>query len=231
MDILIYVIMGVCIASGVATAVSYDVNKNKAAFVFKMIASTAFLAMGIIALSASRQSGSYSMIMILGFLPAFWGDYFLARKEMVSGKGRDFKDFAYGVICFSAAQILYIYAFLKDTDFEFSWYFIPLVLITIIPSIVGLITKTLKFGKGEFILAFIYGALLGLTLTVAASRFYLNNTDSAMVSMFGAISFAVSDMALGLYYFSGFRKRKIFNYPVMLFYFAAQTLYALALVL
>ena len=76
-----------------------------------------------------------------------------------------------------------------------------------------------------------YGLLLGATLTMAASRYYLNPDTSGLIALVGAAAFVLSDMSLACFYFAEkIKDRRFFNFPVMILYFGAQVLYVLAMI-
>ena len=229
MDIMCYVLASLCVVMGLFTAVLYNMNKPREAFVTKMIASSLFLCTGAVSMSQARFNAEVGALVVMGMVLSLWGDYFLAKKEVA--KLGSSNNFAFGVYSFAGAQILFVTAFLWLADWEFNYYFLFLLLLGIVPLLVGKLTKMFTFHGKELWLSMLYGTLLCLTLAVTASTYMLEGSDTALVAMIGAICFVISDFSLGLYYFTSWKKRKLFNYPIMFFYFAAEVLYAIALVM
>ena len=229
MDIILYVLAGLSVAFGLVTAVLYTTNKPGRAFVTKLAGSTAFIAAGIVALSMTFYDKTAGAIIVIAMLFSFWGDFFLARKEMPKLGGTD--NFLWGVVSFAVSQTLFIIGYLMLSGYDFNYFTLFLLLAAVVPLIVGKLTKMFKFKGNEFVLSLIYGLFLCATLAVNVSYFISDGGDGALVAMIASIMFLVSDFSLGLYFFSSMKHKKLFNYPIMIFYFGAEVMYALSLVM
>lgn len=230
METIFYVIIAFVMLLAVGTAISYSMGKNTLAFIFKMIASSALVFAVALTVFEREQSNVYTGLMILAVMTSFWGDYFLAKKEFADNEKKDFLFFSSGVASFSIAQIMLIIAFLIVVG-ELKWYFLPLVLVTVIPTLIGKFTKMLDFKSNKyFYLTLIYGILLSFAMLAAVNRYYIMRTKGSLIAMLGSIFFVVSDLSLGFYYFSGMKKKKLFNYPIMVFYFLAELFYIVSVV-
>ncbi|MDE5618640.1 MAG: lysoplasmalogenase, partial [Clostridia bacterium] len=168
-------------------------------------------------------------VIFAGFLPAYFGDYFLAKKEYPIDEKSDNFNFVCGVSFFGAAQALYLIGFTYAANWQLSPYLIPLCAYSLIPTLGGMAGGMLSVDKNKKFIMIVYGLLLSFTLYTASSRYYLFPSTSSLLAMIGAISFCLSDSVLGLYYFGNLKiNKKWLNYPIMLLYFAAQILYALS---
>ena len=231
MNIAIYILSGLTMAAGTATAVLYQMRKNVGALIAKMLAAVLFVIAGILAFP-ERAAGELMCALILaGLFPALAGDWFLAVKEIASDEKRDYRNFGMGVISFGLAQILYIIAFLSDADFKFAPAFIPLIVLPLLGTLISVLTKQIHIEKKRLPFVICYGLLLGSTLAMAASRYYLEPTTSGLVALIGAAAFVLSDMSLACFYFATkIKDKRFFNFPVMILYFGAQVLYVLAMI-
>ena len=170
MNIAIYILSGLTMAAGTATAVLYQMRKNVGALIAKMLAAVLFVVAGILAFS-ERAAGELMCVLILaGLFPALAGDWFLAVKEIASDEKRDYRNFGMGVISFALAQILYIIAFLSDADFKFAPAFIPLIVLPLLGTLISVLTKQIRIEKKRLPFVICYGLLLGSTLAMAASQ-------------------------------------------------------------
>lgn len=231
MNIAIYILSGLTMAACTATAVLYQMRKNVGALIAKMLAAVLFVVAGILAFS-ERAAGELMCALILaGLFPALAGDWFLAVKEIASDEKRDYRNFSMGVISFGLAQILYIIAFLSDADFKFAPAFIPLIVLPLLGTLISVLTKQIHIEKKRLPFVICYGLLLGSTLAMAASRYYLEPTTSGLIALIGAAAFVLSDMSLACFYFATkIKDKRFFNFPVMILYFGAQVLYVLVMI-
>ena len=147
MNIAIYVLSALTMASGIATAALYQMRKNVGALIAKMLAAVLFVIAGIMAFAVRVRGELMCALILAGLFPALGGDWFLAVKEIAADEKRDLRNFRLGVISFGAAQILYIAAFLADTEFAFKPAFIPLIFLPLLCTLVSLFTKQIKIEK------------------------------------------------------------------------------------
>lgn len=231
MNIAIYILSALTMVAGTATAVLYQTRRNVGALIAKMLAAVLFVIAGIIAFSVRSASETMCALILAGLFPALGGDWFLAVKEISPDEKRDYRNFALGVICFGVAQILYLLAFLADAEFRFMPAFIPLIVLPLLCTLISLLTKQIYIEKKRLPFVVCYGLLLGTTLAMAASRYYLNPTTGGLIAMIGAAAFVLSDMSLACFFFADkIKDRRFFNFPVMILYFGAQVLYVLAMI-
>ena len=231
MDIAIYVLSALTMASGTATAVLYQMHKNVGALIAKMLAAVLFVIAGIMAFAVRVRGELMCALILAGLFPALGGDWFLAVKEIAADEKRDLRNFRLGVISFGAAQILYIIAFLADANFTFKPAFIPLIVLPLLCTLISMLTKQVHIEKKRLPFVICYGLLLGATLAMAASRYYLNPDTSGLIALVGAAAFVLSDMSLACFFFAEkIQDRRFFNFPVMILYFGAQVLYVLAMI-
>lgn len=230
METIFYVIIAFVMLFALAVAISYCMGKKTLAFIFKMIASSVLVFAVALTVFEREQSNVYTGLVIIAVMTSFWGDYFLAKKEFASDGKKDLIFFASGVSSFSVAQIMLIIAFWLVVG-ELKWYFLPLVLVTVIPTLVGKFTKMLDFKSDKyFYLTLFYGILLSFAMLTAVNRYYVMRTKGSLIAMIGSLFFVVSDLSLGFYYFSNMKKKMLFNYPIMIFYFLAELFYIVSVV-
>ena len=225
MDIAIYILSGLTMVSGTATAVLYQLRKNAGALIAKMFAAVLFCVAGVLALSVRVHGDIMCALIFTGLFPA------LAGEELAIDERRDLRNFRMGVISFSCAQILFFLGFLADAQFSFKPEFIPLIVLPLMCTLISLLTKQVDIEKKRLPFVVIYGLLLGTTLATAASRYYLFPSTSGIIALAGAAAFVLSDMSLACFYFAKkIPDRRFFNFPVMILYFGAQVLYVLAMI-
>lgn len=227
----IYVLCALTVAGAIITASLYYARRNNAATYVKMASAALFCIAGIMAVTVRSRGTSVCALLLAGFLPAFAGDYFLAKKEVALTESSDYRYFGAGVISFAIAQVLYMSAFIIDSNNRVSPYFIPLMFIPLAGTLISLLTKFVVISRRRLIFAIPYGLLLGLSLLTAVSRYYLYPSASSVTAMAGAIAFCLSDMALAAYYFAKLNDKRFLNFPIMLLYFGAQVMYVLTMVL
>lgn len=231
MDIAIYILSGLTMVSGTATAVLYQLRKNAGALIAKMLAAVLFCVAGVLALSVRVHGDIMCALIFTGLFPALAGDWFLGIKELAIDERRDLRNFRMGVISFACAQILFFLGFLADAQFSFKPEFIPLIVLPLMCTLISLLTKQVDIEKKRLPFVVIYGLLLGTTLATAASRYYLFPSTSGIIALAGAAAFVLSDMSLACFYFAKkIPDRRFFNFPVMILYFGAQVLYVLAMI-
>lgn len=223
-----YILTAICLLFAIATATLYLLDKNRLAGCCKMIASIAFIANCICAINYSSLVSAYGYLILSALIMALSGDSLLMIKELVSGKTEKFYLYG-GVSSFYLCQILLIIAFIARAE-SFQFAFLPLCFIMPAIMLASYKTKLVNFNKDGPFMVF-YAIVLSLTMVCAINMYYQIRSTFALVAMIGSICFAISDNFLGLYYFGVKGNKRVFNFPVMIFYYAAQCLYILSIML
>lgn len=223
-----YILTAICLLFAIATATLYFLNKNKLAGCCKMIASIAFIINCICAINYSSLVSTYGYLVLSALIMGLSGDSLLMIKELATGKAEKYYLYS-GVSSFYLCQILLIIALIvRAGSFQFA--FLPLCFVIPVGMLISHKIKQVNFNKdGPFMI--LYGVILSLTMVCAINMYYQLRTTFALVAMIGSICFAISDTFLGLYYFGVKGNKKAMNFPIMIFYYAAQCLYILSIII
>lgn len=228
----IYVISGIMVVTAFLTAAFYVNEHRVVATITKTVSSLGFMLIAFIALSKNFDNLlnlKYGMVMLTGLMLCFVGDVFLMIKELFTDRTANLY-LLLGVGSFALAQILFAIRFIMYAD-RFIYWLIPIVLIA--PAILLLshkfnIMKLEKTAAGLIA----YSVIIGFT-TICALNLLIVNPSARSVALFVALaSFMLSDTALCYtYYGRSITLRRVLNYVVMLFYYAATILLAYSILL
>lgn len=228
----IYVISGIMVVTSFLTAAFYVNEHRVVATITKTVSSLGFMLIAFIALSKNFDNLlnlKYGMVMLTGLMLCFVGDVFLMIKELFTDRTANLY-LLLGVGSFALAQILFAIRFIMYAD-RFIYWLIPIVLIA--PAILLLshkfnIMKLEKTAAGLIA----YSVIIGFT-TICALNLLIVNPSARSVALFVALaSFMLSDTALCYtYYGRSITLRRVLNYVVMLFYYAATILLAYSILL
>ncbi len=228
----IYVISGIMVVTAFLTAAFYVNDHRVVATITKTVSSLGFMLIAFIALSKNFDNLlnlKYGMVMLTGLMLCFVGDVFLMIKELFTDRTANLY-LLLGVGSFALAQILFAIRFIMYAD-RFIYWLIPIVLIA--PAILLLshkfnIMKLEKTAAGLIA----YSVIIGFT-TICTLNLLIVNPSARSVALFVALSsFMLSDTALCYtYYGRSITLRRVLNYVVMLFYYAATILLAYSILL
>ena len=228
----IYVISGIVIATAFLTAAFYVNEHRVVATIAKVVSSLGFMLIAFIALSKNFDNLlnlKYGMVMLTGLMLCFVGDVFLMIKELFTERTANLY-LLLGVGAFSLAQIMFAIRFNMYAD-RFVYWLLPIVLIA--PAIL-LVSHKLNIIRLEktAVGLIAYSVIIGFTL-VCALNLLIVNPSARSVALFVALAaFMISDTALCYtYYGRSVTLRRILNYVVMLFYYAATILLAYSILL
>lgn len=203
---------------------------GKRPLISKCICSGIFILVGVFAMLASSNYGTFAYLMLAGLCFSALGDYFLG----VSMKG---KYFIAGVLSFATAHIFYAWAFFSVSSAknpngslvsknEIISFIVILILLG-----VSFFAFKLDLGKLKSLI-FFYSMVIMVMLVKAISLVKVlcaaggeNSTVVALLLGIGAVLFVVSDAVLSLILFGDkdTRKMTVLNLST---YFSAQTLLA-----
>lgn len=203
----------------------------------KMLCSSLFVLTGLLAALAHGTKTEYSELMISALIFGLLGDFFLDWKKHNS--------FFIGVLFFSVGHLIYVYSFITqtpssplsfvpDTSMFLKNYAIHIAIIFILVIIAGIVhIKMDKINfKGKYKIMLLYSLIL-ITSFVFATVRAIDSINSGNIS-FGALlaisgaMFMISDAFLASQLF-GKPKFKNTEFFVAIFYFPAQTLFALSI--
>lgn len=204
-------------------------GKSRTTLLFKMGLSFLFVLTAVLALSAAPKKFSYCIVMLVGFLCAFVGDFFLGRSEKL-------KYFVIGSCFFTAAHALYITAFslaAKALTPDVLWFNgMEIGIYLSLVSIMALIFIWKKPPFHKLILGmFAYLCVIALMVTKALGlgiRLFGTSPVTILLPL-GALSFICSDYTLGMMRFKMHERTKPFKAFSTVTYFAAQMLLALSM--
>lgn len=224
----LYVLAGVCVAVSAVTAWLRNKSYEKMRFASKMVASLLFCLIAFLALSRREEPMNYRVVLMLcALLLGLFGDIFLGIDHLVKEDIRSFM-FLVGGIPFFFGHITYIVLLLSYGDIQL--WLLPLVPLT--PFACWLLKKyhVVNPGRKSFVLLMGYSVVLGLMMLSTINLAVQGGTLGKLM-IFPGILFAISDSTLFIsrYCTEKFHRfRPAFSYTVMLPYYAAQALFALA---
>ncbi len=212
----------------------YWPTKCKQSLLFKMISATLFVLCGFFAMKASDNNTSYAILIMLGLIFGWLGDYFLhsLKNRMI--------EFIIGVISFLIGHLFYIAAFyhalktLKPDTKLLNWYdFVAVGAVFVLVSVYVAVKKIYQ-KKGPMVFGLmLYGVFLTTMVVKAALYIYaewdygINDTmiPALLTVGIGSVFFFLSDASLGLILTGDEVKKgmRIFN---IITYFIAQILLA-----
>jgi uncharacterized membrane protein YhhN len=198
----------------------------KVGFLSKLISSALFCLTGIIAAFSRGRLDIFAALMLIALAAAFAGDILLAAPAFLKDEYKGLFSAAGGA-AFLFSHLLYIVVFLCAAPPIL--YLIPVA--AVVPILYGCFIKAkLLSPKKNSVPIVAYGAVLGC-LIFSASGLALNGLVLGYLALPAALLFVLSDTALFFYNF-GHRpfavSRTAVNYLILLPYYAAQALFAVA---
>ncbi len=210
-------------------------KKNVRSLVLKMICSGLFVVMFLCAALIRGSWSAFTILMIIGALFGFAGDYLLHTRGSM-------RYFLYGLISFLLGHFAYIAAFtwelLKNKDFEYGWQSILTGLLLCFIIMLGIIygakknkvrlrLKAVAVAVGIYSITLIAMVVQATTLAAYCFAYQMPYRIAILCCLIvGSVCFLLSDGSLGIIQFAGKKKDhalKIFN---IMTYFAAQMLLA-----
>lgn len=188
--------------------------------IFKAAASLMFILTAVFSYKYSGKNKKAFIIMLIGFIFAFWGDVFLSF-----GSSGIF--FILGLGSFSLAHIFYTAAFCSLVKFS-PKDLIPALIIAVPTICFAVFNDSFNF-NGMLPLVILYTVLISVMVSKAISLLRLENKNitSVVLSIIGAVLFFISDFILLFVYF--YKKDFIFlPYINLIIYYSGQALLALS---
>lgn len=200
---------------------------------YKMICSTAFVGIGVLSVFISGNKSIYAIMMLVGLVLGWIGDYFLHAKTTNTY-------FAIGMVSFMLGHIVYIACYMRtlpviNPDYNMFNIFEIIIIIALLASAyiaavkfkVEFSMKILKFG------VIVYTAIL-ITMFIKASAlgvvYYKTGAENGLIAMLvliaGSLCFTLSDATIGLLMFAGKKNNKPLKVFNIVTYFAGQALLA-----
>ncbi|MDR3345059.1 MAG: lysoplasmalogenase [Oscillospiraceae bacterium] len=224
------IIIGLLSVMTVTLRVLTAAGKSSASggFAAKAIASVLFCMAGIAAVSGHEITLPRAG-MLAAFIFAFMGDVFLGLGPFTHEKHKSFF-FTLGSVPFLLAQLLYIAVLISLAPLKAALLPIAFALPVLYLLLIG--RRTLAYLCENTVPILCYGAVVSVMVMAAANAFAAGHAAGAFALPAGVL-FAISDTALFLHNFGNDRVRaqgKTLTALVMLPYYAAQALFAMALV-
>lgn len=208
-------------------------EKCRKSLILKMICATGFVAIGAVSMHIADNFSQYAIIMFIGAIFGWIGDYFLHAKPTNLY-------FATGFVSFLIGHVVYIVAFVKATPrLNPGYKMFNLTEVLIIIGVVIFLLALSKLIKVKFAPKIVFYAisvyLLVITsmlvrATVLGWSYYKTGAEHGFIAFLlltcGAVFFLLSDATLGILSFGGQKKNytlKIFN---ILTYFWGQVMLA-----
>lgn len=203
---------------------------GRRSLIAKCVCSVLFILIGVFAMLSATNYSLYAVLMLIGLVFSFGGDYFLSVTDTT-------KDFVTGVACFLSAHLFYIYAYSKAIHAKIpgSSFFNPYELFAVVMLLVILFLSQKKLGLefGEVkIPIFVYTAVIIIMLVKAVSLsiqvYTAGVKDATAIAVLvggGAFLFVVSDAILSLIKF-GDKKSSLMRNLNLSTYYCGQVLLA-----
>lgn len=209
-------------------------QKTNKSLAIKMICSTSFLAIGILAKLLSNSSGIYSLLIVAALCLAWVGDLLL-------GLNGSKIYFIIGGVFFLLTHFCYITAFTyscqKDLSPGHAIGVFEIVFSLVLLALFEIYNKKKKISLGKLHMpVLIYGLILTIMLSKAIifsqSLFSQKQPFAALIILFGAILFFVSDFTLTYTILEEKRKQDVrYKFINSLSYFLGQSLIAFSIIL
>ena len=208
-------------------------EKCRKSLILKMICSTMFVSIGVLSVYISGNTSTYAIIMIIGLIFGWIGDYFLHAKPSDAY-------FVTGFLSFLIGHFFYIGAYIRTLPKLFPDYeMINAIEIAIEIFVVALGLVALKVFKVKLnpmvlkIGIYFYFAIVTFMFVKASALgfyYYKSGAPYGIVAFvllsLGSLFFVLSDATLGIISFGGQKK----NYPLKIFniltYFWGQAMLA-----
>ena len=230
MIIAIYCLAGLLVAGVIALIlVTFFGNARQRLFI-KMVDSTIFVVIGILAIIMNPNKLEYSIPILIGAAFSFLGDFFLGinyKKEKTAKN----HTFIYGGVSFFFAQVAYASAFISNIGYHMYLVAIPFVLCLVILLLSRLSMFNLK-NQSPALVFLVAGYAFFVAFTFTASLNYVITLSFAnrlsLISL-GGLFFIVSDyLLLHKYFFH--RQFKLVNVIYMSTYYLAQLIYVTSII-
>lgn len=208
-------------------------EKCRKSLILKMICSTMFVSIGVLSVYISGNTSTYAIIMIIGLIFGWIGDYFLHAKPSDAYFVTGFLSFLIGHFFYIGAYVRTLpklfpnYEMISGIEIAVEVLFIALGLIALKVFKVKLNPKILKIG------IYFYFAIVTFMFVKASAlgfNYYKSGAPYGIVAFvllsLGSLFFVLSDATLGIISFGGQKK----NYPLKIFniltYFWGQAMLA-----
>ena len=208
-------------------------EKCRKSLILKMICSTMFVSIGVLSIHISGNTSTYAIIMIIGLIFGWIGDYFLHAKPSDAY-------FVTGFLTFLIGHFFYIGAYVRTLPKLFPEYEMISaveIAVEILFIALGLVAlKVFKVKLNPIILKigiYFYFAIVTFMFIKASAlgyNYYKSGAPYGIVAFvllsLGSLFFVLSDATLGIISFGGQKKNyrlKIFN---ILTYFWGQAMLA-----
>jgi uncharacterized membrane protein YhhN len=162
------------------------------------------------------------ILILFGLFAAFAGDYFLQFIRL------DTQKYKTGIVCFMAAQALFIAGIVKMRYLNvLGWIVAVILTVVLLLSILAIMKKQGWSLGGEKNLLTLYTVLLSFMTACAVANVFCATALSAALMAAGAVLFWISDLFLGLWnYHTGKRLHANLNW---ISYFSGTLLIALSI--
>lgn len=222
----IYILCGIAGALSVLIVYLELKGADAVKYILKTVASLCFVIIGVLALTYA-QFESWKALVLAALILGMLGDIFLSSGSVVEkGKNLDLLNLS-GLIFFLLGHVVYIIWLIGFVEsFNYLLLLIPFALPMIVIVLNAL--KVLELGKTA-IPAVAYSAVIGLMLAAAINAYGgLSSYEISKNILAGGILFCISDSFLAYYNF-GKNPKSWIKYVYMPAYYAAQLLFALAI--
>jgi len=229
-----YILAATCVAFSIVTAILRVLGRPRQGFATKCAAAVLFLLTA--AFAAGQRAlplGRPATLMLAGLALGFVGDVFLGLAPLVAQE-RNALFSALGGVPFFIGHFFFVAALLIGVPLRWAL----LILLPLLPALFFVLQKTGVFDLGKRLLPIAaYGLVLGAMMLASvnyAAHFAGGPRAGLPIGLllwFPGILFAVSDTSLFLRGYGGEpmrRCRPVLEFTVMLPYFSAQAIFALA---
>ncbi len=191
----------------------------------KMLCSSLFVLTGVFAALAYGVKTDYSVLMLSALFLGLLGDFFLDWKK--------YNTFFIGVLFFSIGHLIYVYSFITmETSLKpYTVHIVVIYILVILAGIAHIKMDKIKFpGKYKIMLVYSFILITSFVFATVRGMDSISNGNKPfgiMLLLSGAL-FMISDAFLASQLF-GKPKLKNTAFFVAIFYFPAQTLFALSI--
>jgi uncharacterized membrane protein YhhN len=169
-------------------------------FFFKPLTTIIIISLAIYGLLHGTvfASASYPYYIVISLVICLVGDICIMLGD---------RTFLFGLISFTLAHVLFALAFFNVTGWVFTWWLFLVMAVFAFLMIRFLLPYIKKQSSAEPIdltlPVIVYATLIALMIWLSLERFYLFRDNSAWLTLFGALLFGASDIALALNKFKG----------------------------
>jgi len=222
----LYIMAGACVAASVVTAILRNKGMEKGRFVTKMMSSMLFCLTAFLAAASRGEMNAQAALMLGALVLGMVGDIVLGLDLFAEEKYRKFV-FVLGGAPFFLGHLLYIALLLSYGNIQ--WHLIAVL--PIVPMFFLLLGRfgLLKLERLMVPLA-LYGLVLG-AMMLATFNLAAQGGQLGRWMWYPGVLFTVSDASLLMERFGCGPLKKLkpaFSYTVMVPYYAAQGIFALA---